>query len=57
MGLASAIALTPQGKQLLTALRDPEILEIAWKKHGFRSGVRGIDSPAEDVLPARAGLD
>jgi hypothetical protein len=46
------IALTPGGKQLMAALKDEEILEIAWKEHGFRSGVAGIRSRPEDLLPA-----
>lgn len=46
------IALTPGGKQLMAALKDEKILEIAWKEHGFRSGVAGIRSRPEDLLPA-----
>ena len=47
------IALTPGGKALLRALADEEIQAIAWQKHGFRSGVAGIQSRPEDLLPAR----
>jgi hypothetical protein len=38
------IALTDGGKKLLEALKDPEIQEIAWKKHGFRSGLAEIQN-------------
>jgi hypothetical protein len=47
------IALTPGGRKLLDALKDAEIQEIAWKKHGFRSGVAGVSSRPSDLLPAR----
>ena len=47
------IALTAGGKQLTAALEDKEIQDIAWKKHGFRSGVAGITNKPEDVLPAK----
>ncbi|CAN5559640.1 hypothetical protein BH11CYA1_BH11CYA1_25630 [soil metagenome] len=36
------IARTANGKRLLEALKDPEIQEIAWKKHGFRSGLPNV---------------
>ena len=36
------IALDDNGKQLLTALKDPDIQSIAWERHGFRSGLIGI---------------
>ncbi len=38
------IALTPNGEKLLTALRDPEIQRLAWEKHGFRSGMIGVQN-------------
>lgn len=38
------IARTANGKRLLEALKDPEIQELAWKAHGFRSGLAGIKS-------------
>jgi hypothetical protein len=33
------IARTANGKRLLEALKNPKIQEIAWRKHGFRSGL------------------
>lgn len=36
------IARTAKGKRLMEALKDPQIQEIAWKKHGFRSGIASI---------------
>ena len=33
------IALDAKGRRLLQALQDPEILRLAWRRHGFRSGV------------------
>jgi hypothetical protein len=36
------IALTEKGKQLMQALQDEKIQELAWKRYGLRSGVLGI---------------
>ena len=36
------IARTARGKRLLEALKDPKIQEIAWKQHGFRSGLPNV---------------
>ncbi|MBK9575599.1 MAG: substrate-binding domain-containing protein [Fibrobacterota bacterium] len=51
------VALSPTGKQLVTAMLDPEIQKIAWERHGFRSGVAGIvNDPAAipvDGLPSQ----
>ncbi|HEY3285199.1 MAG TPA: substrate-binding domain-containing protein [Armatimonadota bacterium] len=42
------IVLTPKGKQLLQALRDPELQQKAWRRHGFRSGSTSVvNDPAE----------
>ena len=38
------IALTPNGERLLQAMKDPEIQRIAWERHGFRSGMVGIQN-------------
>ena len=38
------IALTPKGEELLKALQDPDLQKIAWEKHGFRSGLIGIEN-------------
>ena len=35
------IALNEKGARLIEAMQDPEIQEIAWTKHGFRTGVSG----------------
>lgn len=32
----SLVALTSSGEKLIVALSDPEILDLAWRKHGFR---------------------
>ncbi len=46
------IALTPAGKRLIEALKDEELQKIAWERHGFRSGLMGVENdPAVlDVL-------
>ena len=36
------IALTDGGEKLMAALQDPEILDIAWREHGFRTGFGGV---------------
>ena len=36
------IALTDNGKKLLTALQDPDVQKLAWERHGFRSGLVGV---------------
>lgn len=38
------IALTPAGERLKDALRDPELQRLAWERHGFRTGLTGIDN-------------
>jgi hypothetical protein len=40
----SLIALTPAGGRLLDALRDPELQGLAWSRHGFRSGLMGVQN-------------
>lgn len=46
------IALTSGGKRLIEAMKDDELQKIAWEKHGFRSGLMGVENdPAVlDVL-------
>ncbi len=53
------IALTPNGERLLEAMRDPEIQRLAWEKHGFRSGLIGVENdPAVlDVVGVPATVD
>lgn len=38
------IALNDQGKRLVHALTDDEIQRLAWEKHGFRSGLLGVEN-------------
>lgn len=44
------IALTNNGVKLLDALKDPEIQELAWKKHGFRTGLSGFQNSKMDMM-------
>ena len=43
------IALTSEGRRLMEAMADPDIQNIAWEEHGFRSGLIGITNNP-DVL-------
>lgn len=36
------IALSEEAELLLEALKDPDIQQIAWEQHGFRSGLAGV---------------
>ena len=36
------VARTEEGARLLDALQDPEIQQLAWEKHGQRSGLAGV---------------
>lgn len=38
------IAMTANGGRLLDALRDPELQQLAWSRHGFRSGLMGVQN-------------
>lgn len=38
------IVLTPKAKELISALEDKEIQKIAWEKHGFRTGLLGVQN-------------
>jgi hypothetical protein len=38
------ISLTPACKRLAEALVDPELQQIAWAEHGFRTGLIGIEN-------------
>lgn len=35
------IALSPKGTSLMRSMRDKDILDVAWKSHGFRTGSIG----------------
>lgn len=40
------IALTPAGKSLMRSMHDKDLLDIAWKHHGFRTGsIRHVNDP------------
>lgn len=41
------IALSESGEKLLEALQDPELQQIAWEQHGFRTGLIGIENDPE----------
>ncbi|RDW20007.1 hypothetical protein CWR48_06780 [Oceanobacillus arenosus] len=43
------IALNEEGERLIDILSDPEVQELAWKEHGFRTGLSGIENNPEDV--------
>lgn len=46
------IALNAKGKALIAALRDEEIQSVAWRLHGFRSGLAGVSQdPAVLNIP------
>jgi hypothetical protein len=53
------VALTPGGKRLMEALRDPEIQRIGWEHHGFRYGVfnNPIDPSVVNVSGVPATID
>lgn len=41
------IALTDNGRRLLDALADEEIQQLAWERHGFRTGLVGVQNDPE----------
>ena len=52
------IALTGNAKRLVTALKDPQIQDIAWRKHGFRSATGATNDPkAAGVAGIPATID
>ena len=38
------IAQTPAAGRLIEALKDPELQRLAWEKHGFRTGLLGVQN-------------
>lgn len=57
-----ALATSEAGRRVVTALEDPELQDLAWRRHGFRSGfaaendpaavpVRGIPATVSQVVP------
>ena len=43
------IALNENGERLIEILSDPEVQELAWKEHGFRTGLSGVENNPEDL--------
>ena len=43
------VAANDQAVRLIDAMKDPAIQEIAWKQHGFRSGVIGIKNDVNSI--------
>ena len=43
------IALNENGERLIRILSDPEVQELAWKEHGFRTGLSGVENDPEDL--------
>ena len=42
------LALDANAQKLITAMKDPDIQQLAWRKHGFRSAVFGIANNISD---------
>ncbi len=42
------LALDAGAQKLITAMKDPDIQQLAWRKHGFRSAVFGTQNKASD---------
>lgn len=40
----TVIALNDKGVKFLEAMKDPDIKKIAWEKHGFRTGMLGVEN-------------
>ena len=51
------IALDDSGKELLKALQDPKIQEIAWENHGFRTGGYEVTPESREVQVAGVAQD
>lgn len=43
------ISLTKECKRLDEALQSPELQQLAWKEHGFRSGLIGVENNPADL--------
>ena len=54
------ISLTDDCKRLVEALQDPDVQEIAWAQHGFRTGLLGVENDPAKItvakLPERVDL-
>lgn len=42
------LALSGDAQKLITAMKDPDIQQLAWRKHGFRSAVFGTANKVSD---------
>ena len=47
------ISLTPKCRRLVQALQDPELQDIAWSQHGFRTGLIGVQNDPAAIEAAR----
>lgn len=47
------ISLTPQCKRLAEALVDPDLQQIAWAEHGFRTGLIGVNNDPAQIKIAK----
>ena len=47
------ISLTPSCKRLAEALVDPELQQIAWAEHGFRTGLIGVNNDPKLITVAK----
>jgi hypothetical protein len=47
------ISLTPTCKRLAEALVDPELQQIAWAEHGFRTGLIGVNNDPAQITVAK----
>ncbi len=47
------ISLTPKCKRLAEALVDPELQQIAWAEHGFRTGLIGVNNDPAKITVAK----
>jgi len=43
------ISLTPNCQRLQEALQEPKLQQIAWRDHGFRSGLIGVENDPADL--------
>ena len=54
------ISLTPRCARLEEALQDDELQAVAWGRHGFRTGLIGVENDPRDIaaaaLPSRVDL-
>ncbi len=53
------MALDENGRRLIEALQDPELQQLAWERHGFRSGLMGSqnDPQVHQVIGLPKSID